>query len=230
MNKKEKVLGILGGMGTYAGLNFVKNFLKEWEKAYKIEKEWDYPHFILDSNCKLPSRVRCIVYNEDSPSSGMLRSIKNLKKCGADIVVVPCNTAHFFLDKIRDEANVPIADMIKLLFECLQKKKIKKINVLASEGTALADIYGKYGHKIEVKYAKDGMALREVIEGVKKNSISKVLIEKFKKNLDDNVYNILGCTEFSLLYSENRPLFKEYKIIDAEEETIKYLVKILKNE
>lgn len=230
MVKKEKILGILGGMGTYAGLNFVKNFIKRWESTYKIEKEWDYPRFILDSNCKLPSRVRCIIYKEKSPLNGMIKSIKNLKNSGADMVIMPCNTAYHFLDKIRNKVDVEIIDMIELLFRYLREKKIKKINVLASEGTVMADIYGKYDGSVDIKYGENKIISRSVIEDVKKNNITKSTVKNFKRILDKKAHNVLGCTEFSLLYFENSNLFDEYKIIDTEDITIKYLVQYIKNE
>jgi len=228
MIKKEKFLGILGGMGTYAGLNFVKNLLKEWENTYKIEKEWDYPRFILDNNCKLPSRVRCIIYKERSPVNGMVQSIKNLKNSGVDVVIIPCNTAHYFLDEIRKKVDIEIVDMIELLFRYLKENKIKKINVLASEGVAIADIYGKYDRGVEIKYAKNKTIPRSVIEDVKKNNITDSTIKNFKKILEKKAYNVLGCTEFSLLYSENKNIFNNYKIIDSEDITIEYLIKYIK--
>jgi len=230
MKKHERILGVLGGMGTYAGLNFVNNFLKEWQAIYQIKKEWDYPHFILDNNCKLPSRVRHILYKEKSPLSGMIKSIKKLKNAGANVVVIPCNTAHYFLGRIRDKVNIEVLDMIDLLFKYLKQKKIRNIHVLASEGTILANLYGGYNKNIKVKYAEDKEILRKVIEDVKNNDITEETIINFKKLLDKKSYNVLGCTEFPLIYFQNIRLFDDYKIIDTEEITIKYLVRYMKYE
>ena len=228
MNRKEKILGVLGGMGTYAGLNFVKNLLESWQKEYKVKKEWDYPRFILDSNCKLPSRVRHILYNDKSPLEGMVKSVINLHDSGANLVIIPCNTAHYFINEIEKQTKVEIVNMIKILFKYLRKRGIKKINVLASEGTMSANLYSGYDKEIEIKYSEDEKLLRAVIDDVKKNCVTSQTIINFKKNLNKNSWNILGCTEFSLLYSENTGSFKGYKIIDTENITISYLTKYLK--
>jgi aspartate racemase len=227
--KRDKILGILGGMGTNAGLNFVKRFLNEWESSFVVNKEWDYPHFILDSNCKLPSRVRHILYKEESPLEGMISSIQNLKKSGADLVVIPCNTAHYFIDEVKKSVDIEIVNMIQLVLDYLKTLKIKKIYVLASEGTVMANLYDKYKKEILVEYSENNTLTRNVIEDVKKNIISKVTINNFIKLLKKDCCNVLACTEFSLLYSENQKLFKKYKIIDPEITTIKYLIKRIVN-
>ena len=120
--------------------------------------------------------------------------------------------------------------MIELLFKYLESKKIKKINVLASEGTIAANIYSKYNKGVKVKYSQNKTILRNIIEDVKKNNITGATIKSFKKILNKKGYNILGCTELSLLYSENKIFFDGYKIIDTENIAIKYLVQYVKNE
>ena len=79
-----------------------------------------------------------------------------------------------------------------------------------------------------MKYAEDKIISRRVIEDVKKNSVTKATIDYFKKILEEETYNVLGCTEFSLLYSENCNLFNKYQIIDTEMITIEHLVNNLK--
>ena len=96
-------------MGTYASLSFIERFLVTWREAYFVRKEWEYPHFILDNQCQLPSRVRHILYDEESPLLGIEESVKNLRMCGADVVVMPCITAHFFMP-IKG-----VVDMVELL-------------------------------------------------------------------------------------------------------------------
>ena len=60
MSKKELVIGVLGGMGTYATINL----FNEYADTFKAEKEWDRPRIIIDNRCTMPSRVRAYLYNE----------------------------------------------------------------------------------------------------------------------------------------------------------------------
>ena len=59
-NGKEYVLGVLGGMGTYATIHL----FQQYAEIFPAEKEWDRPRIIIDNNCTMPSRVRAILYNE----------------------------------------------------------------------------------------------------------------------------------------------------------------------
>ena len=58
--KNNKVIGVVGGFGSYATLNFFEMILD----SYPAEKEWQRPRIIIDNYCTLPSRVRCILYGE----------------------------------------------------------------------------------------------------------------------------------------------------------------------
>ena len=71
------VIGVVGGMGSYATLHFFKRYLE----VFSAVKEWDRPRMIIDNRCTMPSRVRAILYNEkfDQVVSELSESIINLK-------------------------------------------------------------------------------------------------------------------------------------------------------
>ena len=62
MVKKEFIIGILGGMGTYATIHL----FEQYAELFKAEKEWDRPRIIIDNNCTMPSRVRAVLYDENT--------------------------------------------------------------------------------------------------------------------------------------------------------------------
>ena len=66
MNSEQKdfVIGILGGMGTYATIYL----FQEYVELFPAEKEWERPRIIIDNNCTMPSRVRAVLYNEKETS------------------------------------------------------------------------------------------------------------------------------------------------------------------
>jgi hypothetical protein len=87
-NYTNKRIGILGGMGPYATVIFMKNILDMTD----AEKDWEHIHTIVDNNTKIPSRSRAILFNETSPLDGMLESCKKLESYTVDTIVIPCNS------------------------------------------------------------------------------------------------------------------------------------------
>ena len=54
------VIGVLGGMGTFATIHI----FEQYAKIFPAEKEWERPRLIIDNNCTMPSRVRAVLYGE----------------------------------------------------------------------------------------------------------------------------------------------------------------------
>ena len=95
MKRGEFVIGVLGGMGTYATINMFDRYAG----IFPAEKEWDRPRIIIDNNCTMPSRVRAILYKEnvDILIEQMTDSIRGLIAAGATRIILGCNTSHVFL-------------------------------------------------------------------------------------------------------------------------------------
>ncbi len=220
---KEKTLGVLGGMGSYATVSTLKKILDKTP----AKKEWDYPHVIIDNNPKLPSRVRAILYNEkvEELISGICNSIKNLHKIGADIVFIPCNTAYYFLKKVLDkDPSLKIFNMIESVDNYCAKKGYKIIGVLASEGTILGKVYDFYlNENFTIKYPTEQQFndLREVIEAVKQQKISNKTYLKLVgliNSLNNVDVVVLACTEFSVVWELSTNKYKKIsknEVIDA---------------
>jgi len=206
--KNQNVIGIVGGFGSYATLNFFEMILD----AYPVEKEWQRPRIIIDNYCTLPSRVRCILYGEmeNEIIDGLVNSVSNLIKFGATSIIITCNTAHYFLDEIYKkipESEGVIVNIIEELAVKLNHDNIQKVSLIASEGTILSKIYDesfeKYNIKINTPSEEEFYEMRELIEVVKQNMpVTGEVKEKFKNLLykqKDNVI-ILVCSEFPVLY------------------------------
>jgi len=234
----EKIIGILGGMGSYATAHTFKKILDKIEAP----KEWDYPRIIIDNNPKLPSRVRAILYNErqDELVRGMCDSIKKLLQYDAEIIFMPCNTAHYFFDKIKKELpSAPLFNMITGVAEKCKEKKYQKTGVLASEGTIVSDVYGKYTKNKDLKilYPPESKFrdIRDIMEDVKQNRISGKTKTRLIKEI--NSFNnpdcvILACTEFSVVWdllNERQKARCLYPVIDALDVCINEIVCLLKS-
>ena len=205
---KDKVIGIMGGFGSYATLNFFEQVLD----SFPAEKEWERPRILIDNYCTLPSRVRCILYGEHEPEiiEGMSNSISNLINAGAKKIIITCNTAHYFLDDVY--RNVPeskdiIINIIEELAVKLHEDNVDEVSLIASEGTLMSKLYQntfeKYGIKVNAPGEDDFPRLRDLMEVVKQNKpvdskVKQDFINLIKEQKDDSV--ILGCTEFPVIY------------------------------
>ncbi len=105
---KKKVIGIIGGMGPLAGIDLYNKILNR--TAAKSDQ--DHIHVIIDGNTSIPDRTRAILHSGQSPVYELIRSAHRLEFMGADILVMACNTAHYYYEQIAPHLAVPFIHMI----------------------------------------------------------------------------------------------------------------------
>lgn len=217
--KKEFVIGVLGGMGTYATIHL----FQQYAEIFPAEKEWDRPRIIIDNRCTMPSRVRAFLYKEnvDQLVSEMADSMQGLIRSGCNRIVLACNTSHLFLPLIYK--TVPDLEQYVIhIINCCVKKidedNVKKVFLLGSEGTIESNIYQNALRKKSVtcivpqreEYAK----LRDCIEAVKQNEYSVDVENAFLELVNRYDECILGCTELPILYEKYRERITSKKVYD----------------
>lgn len=207
MNSEQKdfVIGILGGMGTYATIYL----FQEYAELFPAEKEWERPRIIIDNNCTMPSRVRAVLYNEkrDILIERMSESIRNLINAGASKIILACNTSHLFLEDVYKrvpEAQDYVINIIDVCVNELKKRNIKSVYLLATEGTIVSNVYNKKicDAGINCCFPDEGefANLRLCIEAVKQNQYSDKIKSIFIDFIERKDVCILGCTELPILY------------------------------
>lgn len=210
--EKTKVIGVLGGYGPYATNDFYRLMLN----AINAKKDWDYPHVIIDSNPRIPSRARAFLYNEESPIPYMMQGIERLKNAGADFFICPCNTAHYFLRQI-DQFPLPFLDMVNLTLQQIISDNVKKIGILGSEVTVMTNLYEEklIENNIEVENVNRIEDVRFIIEAGKQNKhldearkLMLSLIDEFQKKGADAV--IYACTELPIILPIDQSPLKVY--------------------
>lgn len=135
----HKTIGILGGMGPAATADLMMKIVNMTDAACDQE----HIPMIIDSNTRIPDRTAAIKGTGESPVAEMLASARRLENAGADFIIVPCNTAHYFLPGIEDEISIPIVRMPVETANLLKQKGVKTAAVLATEGTYLSGQYDK---------------------------------------------------------------------------------------
>ncbi len=239
-NVCRNIIGVVGGMGSYATLHFFQKILD----AFPVEKEWERPRLIIDNNCVMPSRVRAILYGErrEELVEDLAASIQGLLGYNVDMIIMACNTTHFFLPDIRERVpaidNV-LVDLIRTVTDYCVESSVSELLVIASEGTVATRIYDSYceNHGIMVNYPheKEQMLVREFIEDVKQKQwagLPERFADYLRKSHYDNI--VLGCTELSMIFdainnADNIDI--EKNVIDPVQHAVDSIrTKIMKNE
>ena len=214
------MIGILGGMGTQAGLDFC-NKLAMLNRG-KIDQE--YPLFILYNKSNIPGRPESIgvqtrkfsdlprneknVIKYNKVLKSLLEGCRSLERSGCKFIVIPCNTAHYWYEDLKKKIKIPIINMPKEVFMHTKKicKKESKIGLLATEGTLKTKIYEKlFKNQYELLTPPYNIQIKSVnktIRHVKMGNIKlaeKSIKPAIKYLLRNNCRKIiLGCTELPI--------------------------------
>lgn len=228
-----KTLGIIGGMGPAATIDLYKKIVEQTP----AEKDQDHIHVIIDSYPQIEDRTSYILHGGKSPAPKLVESAKRLEAAGADALIMPCNTAHYFAKDIDRAVYIPLIHIVKCSAEAIKKKYpyVRKIGLIATTGTIKAGVYGD----ILKNYDLETITLNEELEnnimdciykGVKAGKTEEYS-KLFQKCVDDIAslgaeLLIAGCTEIPLLM----PYIKtNLPVIDATYELASAAVKYALN-
>jgi len=129
----EKVIGIVGGMGPEATLDLYREILR----ATPAQKDQDHLRVIIDSNPKIPDRTPAITGAGGSPVPAMAMSCRAVANAGADFVIIPCISAHFFLEELQQQIDLPVLSAFDAVSEHILARHpdIRRVGLLATSGT-----------------------------------------------------------------------------------------------
>ncbi len=197
-------IGILGGMGPLA----TKHFLGQIFCKVRATCDQDYPNIVLSSRAEIPDRSAYLTGNGPSPVPAMVRGLSWLAE-EADVIALPCNTAHAFYGLLQSRCPVPILHMPRLAVQYLAKSNVYHVCILATEGTLQTGIYQGLlrdrGIRPILPPADLQAAVTDAIAALKRGGAPD---EDFFTACDafaeargcDRI--LLGCTELSLISEE----------------------------
>ncbi len=203
MNNK-RILGVLGGLGPMSSVYFYEMLTAH---TY-AECDQQHINILISSRADTPDRTDFITGRSSrNPLPVMSREVDKLAAAGADIIAIPCNTAHYFYDGISKSAKVPIINIIEETVSFCKYLGLGNVGVLATEGTARSGAYKAVLEREGIEYmtcsADDQRIVSDIIYGALKQG-KEPDIDKFLSVADTLTANgceriILGCTELSLL-------------------------------
>lgn len=225
----KKTIGILGGMGPMATADLFQKIVACTDAA----GDNDHIRVYIDSNASIPDRTAAILGGGEDPVPAMADALRHLELCGADCVVMPCNTAHYFLPRLAPLTKLPFLSMIEAAAKaCRERFPGKTAGILATSGTLSAGLYQEAlaaeGVPFLVPDEGEQAALMEVIyQGVKAGAPPSRYREAFLSVTEGLTGRgaacfLLACTELPLAV---RALGLDLPCVDPTEELAKAAVR-----
>lgn len=201
-----KTIGILGGMGPLATADLFRKITLLTDAACDNEHIRVY----IDSNARIPDRTAAILSGGPDPVPEMASALRSLERCGADCVIMPCNTAHYFLPRLQATTSLPFLSMLEATAKtCAKDFPGQTAAILATKGTLATGLYEKalnaQGVRCLVPDAGEQDVLMHLIYDVVKASKPlepeqgawQALLDGLRARGAD--YFILGCTELPII-------------------------------
>ena len=198
-----KTIGIIGGMGPLATVHLFERIVLKT----KAEKDQDHIRVLIDSNTNIQDRTKAILGLGESPVKELVNSAKILENSGADFLIMPCNTAHYYIDEIKKNISIPFINMpeesVKYTYDKYGQDAV--VGIMATDGTIKTKIYENYyaglGIKTLVPIKTQGKIMEFIYDVIKKGNYAAGTDLFFEcldelKELGATAF-LLGCTELS---------------------------------
>lgn len=205
----EKIIGILGGMGPEATADLFYRIIR----ATPVKRDQDHIRTIIYSNSKVPDRTPAIFGEGPSPVPEMVKAARKLEGAGADFIIIPCNTAHYFIGELHESVGIPILNMIELTAKKVGNEfpKMRKAGLIATEGTVRSGIYHRSFAEvgIDILTPSDDFqqeAMKAIYEHIKTGDLEggREILLKMANGLVQGGAQMMicGCTEVSLVIKD----------------------------
>lgn len=219
MRSDKMLLGVLGGLGPMSTFYFCE-LLTSHTKA---SSDADHIDMLISSRATTPDRTAFILgKSEFDPLPVMLEEANRLVKGGANLIVIPCNTAHYFYKGLSQQLSVPMLNIIQETVLHMKRMGIQTFGLLATEGTVASRAYERecqeHGLTCLIPSCEQQQKISSIIyDEIKQNrpadlsafiEIAKDLQARGAERL------VLGCTELSLLKTQ---LPSDLPVVDSLE-------------
>ncbi len=206
-----KKLGVIGGMGPQATQLFFQGVID------KTQADCDQEHIpmVILNHTTMPDRTTCILSGEeDRVFQPLLEDAKLLEQCGCTAIAIPCNTTHYFADRLQAEISIPLINMVRetVKYIAFENPGVRKVGILATDGTVRMGVYQKecerFGLEAYSPSEENQKRVMHIIyEEIKKGEMGSyqrfLHIERELKEAGCQAA-ILACTELSCFKEQHR--------------------------
>ena len=196
----KKTIGIVGGMGPLATCDLFRKIVEVTD----AKSDQEHVRVCIDNNTEISDRTAAILSGGPDPVPEMVKSAVRLQGMGADVLIMPCNTAHYFYDRLVPFVDTPFLNMIEETAKEIRQKGMKKVGLLATDGTCQSGVYKKVFDAMGIETcmpspARQRSVMDVIYKGVKAGNLSIDLTgfyEAMEELFADGAETlVLGCTE-----------------------------------
>lgn len=207
----KKTIGILGGMGPEASANLYQNIIKTAQDLYGSQQDEDFPAMII-YNLSMGGFDESGIVDKDFVLNHLREAVKKLEAAGVDIIIIACNTVHYFYTQLQEAIKIPILNLIEETGKRVQSHQHSKIGLLSSQSTNELGLYDKAFAQFGIEVLKPSGEEQEIInqkilavmEGKQaqadKTSVQEII---FRMKQEGAEAVVLGCTELPLIISQS---------------------------
>ncbi len=205
----KKTIGILGGMGPLATADLYRKIVE----LTKAGSDNEHIRVYIDGNTRIPDRTAAILHGGADPVPEMADALRHLELCGADCIVMPCNTAHYFLPRLQAMTKTPFLNMLEeTAGTCARLYPGMTAGILATRGTLETGLYpralaARGVGSVEPDEAGRDTLMAAIYDGVKGGAPLEPMRAPLEALLSrmraqGAGYFILGCTELPIVRQE----------------------------
>jgi aspartate racemase len=206
----EKIIGVLGGMGPEATIELFAQIVRRT----RAKKDRDHLRVLIDNNPKVPDRTAAILHGGESCLPELARSARALKRAGADFIVIPCVTVHYFHGALQKRTSLPVLHIIEETVKRIRRGHpgVRRVGLLATTGTIQAGLFQQAlaGTKLELltptEDAQKNLVMKAIyaIKAEGANEGARSLVRRAADDLVERGAQIViaGCTEIPLVLKD----------------------------
>lgn len=132
-------IGVVGGVGPAATVDFLDKVVKRTPAIH----DQDHLKVVVEQNPQIPDRTANLVASGDDPTIPLYSTCRRLEAAGANVIAIPCNTAHAYVDRIQKHLAIPIVNMLTETVDYIRltRPEVRIIGLLATDGTVKSGVY-----------------------------------------------------------------------------------------
>lgn len=141
LSGNDRVVGVIGGMGPEATVDFMSKVIA----LTPASCDQDHVRMIVDNNPKTPDRQAAIKGDDTAVRAALVAMAKQLQVAGANFIVMPCNTAHAFVDDAIRAIDIPFVHIVEETVREIEHEYplARQVGILATDGCLVAGVYQK---------------------------------------------------------------------------------------
>ncbi len=198
----HKTIGVLGGMGPWATLDFFEKILR----LTPAKTDQEHLRVIIDNNPKIPDRSPAIVGTGEDPTPALVAGARTLQQAGADLIVIPCNTAHYFYERVQNAVSIPVLHIMEEVAATAREEvpSARVLGILATAAAVSSGLYTRACARRGIEVVNPDPAGQQVVNraiyAVKGGQMGPEITAGLRKIADGLVRQgaqalVLGCTE-----------------------------------